>query len=274
MKLLLLVLFVFCTSMAMTQSYRAMTYNIRFDNPGDGVNAWPERKNRLYALIRKHDPDLIGVQEALLHQLEDIKKALPEYDFRGAGRDDGKNQGEFSAILYKKKKFSVIDQNTFWLSETPDVPGSKDWDAAITRVATWIKARDNKTGKHFFMINTHFDHMGKEARSNSASLLKTRTGALAEGLPIIVTGDLNCTRDEQPYKTLINDSGLRLLDPAPADAPGTFCNFEVNSMVCRPIDYIFHSGGWTASEYTVITDNNGKYYPSDHLPVIVTLSPR
>jgi endonuclease/exonuclease/phosphatase family metal-dependent hydrolase len=125
-----------------------------------------------------------------------------------------------------------------------------------------------KSKKEFLLLNTHFDHIGKEARRNSARIIKERLEDMDE-LPIIVTGDFNCTRQDPPYQLMVNNNGVRLIDPAPADAPGTFCNFRVNSMVCNPIDYIFHSSDFQASGYRVITDNDGVNYPSDHLPVMV-----
>jgi endonuclease/exonuclease/phosphatase family metal-dependent hydrolase len=254
------------------QSIKVMTFNIRLDTPQDSVNQWPKRDHKVYALVQKYDPDLIGLQEVLHHQLMDLLKNLPAYTHIGVGRDDGKTKGEYSAILYKKDRFKVLDQNTFWLSETPEIPGSKNWDAAITRVASWGTFRDLKSNKDFLMINTHFDHIGKEARKNSAALLKQKASAIAKNFPLIITGDFNCTREEPPYATIMNPAGIKLTDPAPSNAPGTFCSFKVNSIECRAIDYIFHSQEWKSDGYQVIQDNDGKYYPSDHLPVMVGLT--
>jgi endonuclease/exonuclease/phosphatase family metal-dependent hydrolase len=272
MRLIFLLLIVFsCTIASTAQSVKVMTYNIRYDNPGDGINSWSNRKDKLAQLISKYNPDIFGVQEALSHQLTDIKNALNDYDFVGVGRDDGKQKGEYSAIFYRKNKFNVINQNTFWLSETPEVAGSKSWDAAITRVATWAKFHDKSLKKDFIFINTHFDHIGQEARKNSAKLLKQKALLLKEKLPLIITGDFNCTRDEDPYKVMMDPSLLKLIDPAPKNPEGTFCNFGVNTMTCKPIDYIFYTSEWTSDHYTVIHDNDGKNYPSDHLPVMVEL---
>lgn len=254
------------------QTIKVMTYNIRYDAPSDGVNQWPKRTHKVYDLIKKYDPDLIGLQEVLHHQLTDLLKNLPEYVHIGVGRDDGKTKGEYSAILYKKSRFKVIDKNTFWLSETPAVPGSKSWDAAITRVASWGTFRDLKSNKEFLMINTHFDHIGVEARKNSAALLKQMAGKIAKDFPLVITGDFNCTRDDGPYQTIMDPKDVKLVDPAPKNSPGTFCSFTVNSMECKAIDYIFHTEEWKSDGYQVITDNDGKYYPSDHLPVAVELS--
>ena len=202
----------------------------------------------------------------------DLLKNFPDYNYIGVGRDDGKTKGEFSAILYKKDRFSVVKQSTFWLSEQPEIPGSKGWDAAITRVATWGRFMDNKTKRMVFVMNTHFDHIGKEARTKSAELLKQKVDELGADLPVIVTGDFNCTREQPPYAAIMKSDGIALIDPAPSAAPaGTACGFKVNSKACNAIDYIFHSSQWTTTNYTVIQDNDGKYYPSDHLPVMATL---
>jgi endonuclease/exonuclease/phosphatase family metal-dependent hydrolase len=254
------------------QSVKVMTYNIRLDHPSDGINQWPTRKTKVFDLIKKYNPDIFGVQEALPNQMEDLAQNLPDYSHIGVGRDDGKNKGEFSALFYKKNKYKLVDQNTFWLSETPEIPGSKSWDAAITRVATWGKFVDLKTSKEFVVMNTHFDHMGKEARKHSAELLVSKADEIAKSLPLIVTGDFNCTREEPPYSVMMNSATIKLNDPASKPAPGTFCGFEVNSIECRPIDYIFHSQNWKAKKYNVVTDHDGKYYPSDHLPVMVEVS--
>lgn len=265
-------MFLAITSLGYAQTFDVMTFNLRYDNPGDGVNQWSERKGKVFNLLRKYDPTLIGVQEALHHQLQDIIHDLPAYAYVGVGRDDGKEKGEYAAILYKKDQVEVVEQNTFWLSENPDVPGSKSWDAAITRIATWAIFMDKKTKMKFLAINSHFDHIGQEARKKSAEMLKTKAAALAKNLPVIIMGDFNATRSEAPYAVMKDDKTMPLIDPAPENPPGTFCSFEVNSIVCRGIDYIFYSQGWTAENYQVIQDNDGKYYPSDHLPVMVRLN--
>jgi endonuclease/exonuclease/phosphatase family metal-dependent hydrolase len=250
------------------QSVNVLTYNIRLDFAGDGINQWTNRKSKVFGLIKKYDPDIFGVQEATPGQMVDLNNSLSLYQSIGVGRDDGQNKGEFSAIFFKKKKYELLDQNTFWLSETPEIPGSKSWDAAITRIATWGKLKNRKSGRTFLVLNTHFDHIGKEARKKSAELLLEKVSEIAGNLPLIIMGDFNCTREEPPYQIMINRSAVNLSDTAPSNPPGTYCGFEVNAMVCKPIDYIFYSSHWKAGKYKVITDNNGKFYPSDHLPVM------
>ena len=239
------------------QPLKVMTYNIRLDHTVDGVNQWPKRSEKVYALIRKYNPDILGVQEALHHQLQDILKNLPEYTSVGVGRDDGKTKGEYSAILFKKDRFAVQQQNTFWLSETPDVAGSKSWDAAITRIATWAALRVLHDNKEFIIVNTHFDHIGALAREKSAAL--------------IITGDFNSEPTEAAYITMLNGEVLKLFNSRPAtESQGTFCTFAVNSTPCKVIDYIFYTAELTPKNFQVITDHNGTYYPSDHLPVMCT----
>ncbi len=253
------------------QSLKVMTYNIRYDTPSDSINEWPKRMHKVVQLVRKYDPDILGIQEAIHHQVTDLQKNFPDYNYIGVGRDDGKTKGEYSAILFKKDRFSVVKQNTFWLSSQPEIPGSKGWDAAITRVASWGIFMDKETKKMFLVMNTHFDHVGKEARAKSAELIKQKVYELGAALPVILTGDLNFTREQPPYAVIMKTDGIALVDPSPSPSVGTACGFKVNERPCNAIDYIFHSAQWTTTGYTVIQDNDGKYYPSDHLPVLATL---
>ncbi len=264
--------FLLLSSTAAAQPMKVMTYNIRYDNPSDGINRWGNRKTKVFDLLKKYDPEIFGVQEALLHQLTDISGNLKQYEFFGSGRDDGKQKGEYSAVFIKTNRFKILEQNTFWLSETPEIPGSKNWDAAITRVATWAKLQDRKSKKVFLLINTHFDHVGTESRRKSAELLKIRAMELGKGLPVIITGDFNFTRDKAPYAVMMDSSTISLIDPAPRNAPGTSCGFSVQGKNCNGIDYIFHTKDWDLKEYEVIQDHDGENYPSDHLPVMVKLT--
>ncbi len=270
MRRILFILVLFVTFGASAQSFKVMTYNLRFDTPSDGPNEWGKRKHKVLELLDKYNPDILGVQEALLHQIRNITSVRKDYTFVGVGRDDGRQGGEYSALIFKKDRYQLLDQGTFWLSETPEIPGSKSWDAAITRIATWAVLIDKESSRKFVAINTHFDHMGVEARQKSAELLKARAAELGHDLPVIITGDFNCERSESPYQTLVDGSLIELIDPAP-QPEGTYCTFEVGKE-CKGIDYIFITNEWNADAYKVIRDNDGKYYPSDHLPVMVTLS--
>lgn len=267
-------------SLAMGQTLKVMSYNLRLDTPIDGVNQWPNRKDKVVALINKYNPDVIGVQEALHHQLQDLLRMLPGYSYCGVGRDDGKELGEYSAILFRNSRFGLLDTKTFWLSETMDLPGSKSWDAAITRVFTTARFFDRKTQKNFTMVNTHFDHIGKEARLMSSRIIKSYLAGMESGsnssgertsIPVIVSGDFNSEPTDEPYVNMVNEKDeLVLFDSRPASSTaGTFCDFKVGSMICKTIDYVFHSKEWVVRNYQVINDNDGTYYPSDHLPVLV-----
>src|SRR5215211_2435082 len=185
---------------------RVMSFNLRYNNPNDGVNAWPNRKDWVAGLIRFHGADVVGVQEALAHMLTDLEARLPGFSRVGVGRADGRARGEFSAILYRTDRLALLDSGTFWLSPTPEVPGSKGWDAAIERVATWARFRDRRTGCRHLHLNTHFDHVGEQARQESARLIRRRLAALAGDLPIVMTGDLNADPRSTPYRILTNDT--------------------------------------------------------------------
>ena len=150
-------------------SIRVMSFNLRLDTPSDSSNAWPHRKEMVAQIIRFHRTDFVGIQEGLPHQLEQMDKMLPYFDRIGVGRNAGEDPGEYSAIYYKKSRFELLENETFWLSKTPDEIGSVGWDAALPRIVTWGKFKDSRTGKLFFVFNTHFDHRGEEARAESAS---------------------------------------------------------------------------------------------------------
>ncbi len=272
-RIILCSIFILVATIAHSQSLQVMSYNLRFDNPQDGVNQWSARKDNVYSLIKKYNPDVMGIQEGLQNQLEDIKQHTG-LDYVGVGRDDGKSKGEYSAIFFRRERLEVLEQNTFWLSESPAEPGSKSWDAAITRVATWAKLKDLKTRKTFVVINTHFDHIGKTARMKSAELIKQKIKAIAGDLPVIVTGDFNAEPTEPPYSIMTSNEGMQLFDAGRESKEGTYCTFVVGSVPCKRIDYIFHSAKAKSNNFSVISDNDGKHYPSDHLPIQAKLKIR
>lgn len=256
------------------QPVRVMTYNIRYNTAADGPNAWPNRSATVIALLKAHQPDVLGVQEALHGQVVDLKNGLLGYSAVGVGRDDGKERGEYSALFFNKKRFFLVDWGTFWLSETPETPGSKSWDAAITRIATWAVLVDRKRKDSMLVVNTHFDHMGQEARLRSASLIKEKISNLAGRHKVLLVGDFNMEPSEKPYATLTDGTVFNLKDAGAGSAMGTFCSFQVNTIPCKRIDYIFYGAGWAMKKYAVITQNNKKFYPSDHLPVVSVLKPK
>ncbi len=267
-------------SSASSASVNVMTFNIRYNNPNDGENAWPRRQELVANLVRFHEIDLLGVQEALKDQMDDLSQLLPELSWIGVGRDDGRTKGEFSAILFRQTRFTLLQQGTFWLSPTPELPGSIGWDAAITRVCTWGKFRDRNTGKIFLLFNTHFDHIGEKARGESAKLILKNLQALAPTEPIIVTGDFNANENSVVYQTLTastnENSNFRLLDThiisqLPHYGPlWTFHGFGAATE--RPmIDYIFVNHRVTVRRHGTIAEAIDGRYASDHLPVMTEL---
>lgn len=273
-RIVLIFLFSFTGYVLHAQQFSLMSYNIRYDNPGDNPNHWSGRIDKVVELLKEYNPDLLGIQEALHHQLEDLIAALPHYTYVGVGRDDGKTQGEFSALLFDTQKFELLRTETFWLSENPQIIGSKNWDAAITRIVSWAELRDKQNGKTFFWFNTHFDHIGKEARQHSAKLIRQKIEEIAGKKPVLVSGDFNCEPDDTSYQLMVAKAKPNLFDASAGFKQDcTCCGFEVAQYLnrCVRIDYIFHSKQFKVLNYTTPQNNDGKYYPSDHLPVMARL---
>jgi len=251
-----------------------ITYNIRYNTPSDKENSWPNRRDAVISLLKLHQADLFSVQEALFDQVMDLKEGMPGFEYVGAGRDDGNINGEFSAIYYNSSKYMLIENGTFWLSKTPDVP-SKSWDSALNRICTWAKFRDKESQKSFCVFNTHFDHKGVKARKESALLILKKIGELSGRKdPVILTGDFNLTPEEKPLVLIrqkLNDS-RQVSRTVPKGPVGTFNGFDFNSKLENRIDYIFVNKFITVNRYAVLTDSKNDRYPSDHLPVLVELN--
>jgi endonuclease/exonuclease/phosphatase family metal-dependent hydrolase len=252
---------------------KVMTFNIRYDNPADSIYSWDNRKEIVYSLIREEDPAITGLQEVLANQLKDLKKALHGYGSAGVGRDDGISKGEFSPIMFQKTMFRLEETSTFWLSETPSVPGSISWNAACTRIVTWARLRDKKTGATFFFFNTHFDHVSEEARVRSAQLLLDSIRSIAGNDPVILTGDFNCTSSDKAYRIIANglDDCRSLTGSQETAFQTTFIGFPADLKKSEDIDHIFLGRGnyFTVRSYQVLLFNVEGKFPSDHLPVIV-----
>lgn len=255
-----------------------LSYNIRYDNPADGNNQWKFRKDYAADLIKFYDADIIGTQEVLHNQLLDLTNRLPEYSFVGVGREDGKTKGEYAAIFFKKDRFTVVDSGNFWLSENMNAVGKKGWDAACERVATWAILQDINSGKRFFFLNTHLDHMGKVARYEGALLVLKEVESLSKGLPVIVTGDFNATPADEPIQVLTNPVDKRRLTHArdiaalkygPDYTFHDFGRIPVNER--QFIDYIFVKGNVKVLRHGILTDSNNNLYPSDHHQVLTTI---
>lgn len=264
--------FLFLQLNLQAQDLEVMSYNIRFQTENDGENSWSKRKDHLTNQIKFYEPDILGVQEAVISQLMHFENEMDNYKYIGVGRDDGKEAGEFSAIFYDLRKVDILDEGTFWLSETPGEV-SVGWDAAMERVCTYGKFKEKDSDKKFWVFNTHFDHIGKEARENSARLINEKISELnTEGLPVILMGDLNLEPDAPGIKFLsekMNDTKkVADLDFGPE---GTFNAYDFSKPVKRRIDYIFASEDIKVLKYAVLSDSWELKYPSDHLPVFVKL---
>ncbi|MDQ3698771.1 MAG: endonuclease/exonuclease/phosphatase family protein [Gemmatimonadota bacterium] len=270
------------TSHASAPPLRVMTFNLRYDTPSDGANAWPHRRDWVAALIRFHAPDALGVQEALAHMLTDLDARLPDFARVGVGRADGRARGEFSAILYRTDRLELLDSGTFWLSPTPEVAGSKGWDAAIERIVTWARFLDRRTGCRHVHLNTHFDHVGEQARQESARLMRRRAAALADGMPVVVTGDLNADPASEPYRILTRDTIGHATPPlrdalvASRDAHygpnSTWTAFRAIEPG-RRIDYVLVSPQVRVLKHAILPDSWNDRFPSDHLPVLASVEP-
>ncbi len=255
-----------------------MSYNIRYDNPDDSLNNWQYRKDVAAKIIQTKDIDIVGTQEVLHNQLVDLQERLPEYTAIGVGRQDGKEQGEYSALFYKKDRFNEVSSGYFWLSETPEVAGSKGWDGACERIATWAILKDKQTGREVFAINTHLDHVGKIARQEGVTLLLTKAAELSKGLPIILTGDFNATPDSDVIKHVTNTSLKEHLTNAKTNAKEfsgtewTFHDFGKIPVENRDyIDYIFVSNNIETDKFEVLPEKLDDVFLSDHVPVIAKI---
>ncbi|HKJ49478.1 MAG TPA: endonuclease/exonuclease/phosphatase family protein, partial [Christiangramia sp.] len=252
-----------------SQEMNIMTYNIKYANENDGDNSWSNRKDWITDQIKFYEPDILGVQEAVYSQIEHFTDNMTRYKFVGVGRE-GENKGEFSAIFYNTNRFDVINNNTFWLSETP-AEISKGWDASYNRVCTYALFQNKETGEKFYVFNTHFDHMGDMARLNSAKLIIQKIKELNnQDLPVFLMGDFNLEPDSEGIKIL---SGFLEKSREKAEISfgpkGTFNGYNFNEPVTRRIDYIFSNDKVKVKKYAVLSDSKELRYPSDHFPVMI-----
>jgi endonuclease/exonuclease/phosphatase family metal-dependent hydrolase len=258
-----------------------MTYNIRFGTAKDGENRWDKRKDFLAETIRATNPDLLGTQETLGFQRNFLAAALTNYQVLAAGREDGKEKGETTAIYWRSDRFEKLDGGHFWLSETPSEPGSKGWDTSLPRMATWVRLKDkSKAGKPVLWINTHFDHIGKVARLESAKLIRDRIGMLGKDCSVIVTGDFNSGEGSDAYKALFaprEQDASPVLDSYRTAHPQREPNeCTTTPFVSTPgkgnrIDWIAVSPDWTVVGAEILhPDRNGRT-ASDHFPVTAIL---
>ncbi|MEQ9299517.1 MAG: endonuclease/exonuclease/phosphatase family protein [Cyclobacteriaceae bacterium] len=266
-----LLAFVFFSLASFAQEMKIISFNIRYANQTDGNNIWELRRQSVQDFINYESPDFFGLQEAVDAQVKDFEKTATGYKWIGVGRDDGKNGGEFTPLFYDSGKWELLESGTFWLSETPEAPSSS-WDAALPRICTWGAFRHKVSGAEVGVFNTHFDHVGKEARLNSARLILDKMGKIVNSDKVILIGDFNAEPESPPISALTE----RLIDTYSAAASslgqvGTFNGFNIQEIPSRRIDYVFTSEGFRIKKYE--TDSriiNGRYL-SDHFPVIVEL---
>lgn len=268
------ILLALCTLLAMSSfaQIKFMTFNIRMDTKDDGINQWTNRKEKCAQLVSYHQIDILGMQEAFIHQIKDMEKQLPDFKWFGRGRDDGKEAGEFSPLMYNFKKFKLMDQATFWLSDSCDKVGF-GWDAACRRVVTWGKFQDIKSKKVFYVFNTHFDHLGKIARRESAKLVLQKIQEIGKNYPCILMGDFNATPDDEPIQLLVDaNNPQRVIDAEKISKNGhygpysTFNAFK-QEQKDKHIDYIFVKNGPKVLQHTTHSETWNNLYPSDHFPV-------
>ncbi|WP_439483085.1 endonuclease/exonuclease/phosphatase family protein [Cyclobacterium plantarum] len=259
--------------------------NIRYDNPEDGKNKWENRIPIVRSYFNQANPDLIGFQEVTYRQLKDLEKILPAYGFVGKGRKDGIKGGEYNPIFYRKDRFQLLANATFWLSETPEKPGSIGWDAQLPRIVSWAKLKDGESGKIIFHFNTHFDNKGMDSRFKSVDLLAGKIDEIAGASPVIFTGDFNIRKDhprygKQPYRHLI-DSFSRRLQMESAEfaaekvisAGATGNGFEENWQERPPnaVDYIFVNPQFKIGTYQVDKIIDKGVFIADHWPVVAKM---
>lgn len=273
----------------MGNNIRIISYNIRYNNPDDGRNAWPYRIDRVAALLHHYAPDLIGLQEVLKDQLDDLAARLPAYAWVGVGRDDGRMDGEYAPIFYRRACFTVVNNGTFWLSATPHEPGSLGWDADCVRIATWAQLQHTATGRLLLMLNTHFDHRGEQAQVESALLLRRFLNDPAQRLPALITGDFNSTAQSWTYEILTVPSdaaGFPLVDTmlhtqTPHRGPRATWAGNFSDPLDGKIDFIFTwqipatdmevASTLQVQQHAILADQTDGYYPSDHLPVMADI---
>jgi endonuclease/exonuclease/phosphatase family metal-dependent hydrolase len=252
------------------QDLKVISYNIRNSAANDGTNSWIYRYAATGEMLKDQQADIFGLQEALHDQIYFLEQNFKDYKRFGSGRDDGKKKGEYTAIFWNKKTLSFIDGGMFWLSETPE-KASKGWDAECTRTATWVIFKDKETGKKFYCVNTHLDHVGKEARRNGLRLIMDRIAQMNKaGLPLILMGDFNM----KPGDASLADVEAEMVNARKAaqktDGAGTFNNWGKTSEI---IDYIFYTGFSACPEYQTVTKRYAeRKFVSDHFPIMVQLN--
>ncbi len=255
-------------------SVRVMTMNLRYDNPDDSINAWPNRVSVFSRTISDEKPDIIGFQEVLWHQYEVMDSVLKNYNSVGVGRDDGARGGELNPVFFSKERFDLVRTITFWLSDTPEIPGSKGWGASLPRIVTWLELVDKNNHMHFYFFNTHFAHDSDSARIMSSRILLNEVARIAGGFPFIVTGDFNMLPYSTGYSILTGpDESVPLLKDAYfiSERKPTGPTYTYNGFSDKPgtgrVDYIFVKNGLRVLNHATMIEKEDQIFISDHWPV-------
>jgi endonuclease/exonuclease/phosphatase family metal-dependent hydrolase len=251
---------------------RVMSFNIRYVNPNDGENTWDKRRELVFKTIETFRPDLLGMQEVTPLQWIELRERLKEYADEGLPRDDGKRFGERAMVMFKRERFEKVRGGTFWLSQTPDVVGSKGWDADLPRVCSWVELRDKQSNNRpVFFFNTHWDHKGVQARLESAKLMKSKVAELAGDHPVIIAGDFNSVQNKKAYIELLDDRYVEAFGeahPSPAKDDFTFHGFTgKNDRGNDRIDWILRNNAFKTKSAEIDRTNDNGRYPSDHFPI-------
>ncbi|BDD04940.1 endonuclease/exonuclease/phosphatase family protein [Aureibacter tunicatorum] len=265
-----------CDKPHKAENIKVTSFNIRYSEAQDGPNDWIHRQPIVSQYLQTSQADIIGFQEVLQDQMNFLVENLEGYGSYGIGRDDGKKQGEYAPIFYKQSRFKKISEGTFWLSETPEDTASVGWDAALCRIASWVKLKDKQTGDPILAINTHFDHQGEIARQKSAQLLMDKAREIVGDNPAIITGDFNLTPSEAPYKILTSETGNQFFDSYSVAESKTLGNKQTFHAYGHKegeffIDFIFINKHLSALDYQIDEERSGDIYISDHYPISATL---
>jgi endonuclease/exonuclease/phosphatase family metal-dependent hydrolase len=274
----LIILIFSCKRKPGENELKVISLNIRYDNPDDSLNAWPNRIPLILEFFKDENPGIIGMQEVLIHQYEFLDSVWTDYSSVGVGRDDGAKSGELNPIFFRKDKFDLIRSKTFWLSETPEVPGSMAWGAGLPRIVTWVELSDKTTSGHFYFFNTHFAHDSDSARIRSSELLLGKVDSLAAGFPFIITGDFNMLFSSKGYSILTDPyesvpllaDAYAITEKRPVGPAYTFNGFSEKPSAGR-IDFIFVRNGMKVLEHRVFIKKEHGIYISDHWPVMAVV---
>lgn len=273
MRWCLFLLFLPLSVWSQPELHKAISYNIRYDGHSDLAPDWSQRKDPIVAQLQKERPTIIGFQEVLANQLSDLQNALTSYQHVGVGRDDGKEAGEFAPIFYDTTRYKLLQSGTFWLSPTPLLP-SKGWDAALNRICTYVLLESKYEHKKLWVLNTHFDHIGMDARLHSAELLIEKFAEFTQEVnaPLLLLGDFNAEPDSYVYQLLqatFNDLSCSKRHRELC-SEATFNAFTLSETDYKIIDYIFGSPELVSIRYQVVQTRFDRSYPSDHFPIVLT----